>query len=79
MKLPLTCPNSSDSSSVSGSPAQLTATKGRAARTLWACTARATSSLPAPLSPVTSTLASERAVRPISTRNSTIAGLSPTS
>ena len=28
MKLPFTCPNSSDSSSVSGMPAQLTATKG---------------------------------------------------
>ena len=34
MKLPFTWPNSSDSSSVSGRPAQLTATNGRAARGL---------------------------------------------
>ena len=52
VKLPLTWPNSSDSSSVSGRPAQLTATNGRCPRGLCAWTALATSSLPTPLSPV---------------------------
>ena len=46
MKLPFTWPNSSDSSSVSGMPAQLTGTKAASARALAASMARATTSLP---------------------------------
>ena len=58
---PFAWPNSSLSSSVSGSAAQLTATNGpaaRAARAAWI--ARATSSLPVPLSPRISTGARRR-------------------
>ena len=76
---PLTWPNSSLSRSGSGIAAQLTATSGPAARLLWRCSARATSSLPVPLSPVTSTLASVGATRAISSWTSRIAALSPSS
>ncbi len=48
---PLAWPNSSDSSSVSGTAAQLMATNGPAARRLRWWIARAMSSLPVPLSP----------------------------
>ena len=54
---PFSWPNISDSKSPSGTAATLTATKGASRRGLWRCTARATSSLPVPLSPVTSTVA----------------------
>src|SRR5687768_5835549 len=79
VKLPLTCPNSSDSSRVSGSPAQLTG-----ANTFWArgpreWTARATISLPDPLSPVMSTFASDRATRSTSSWRAIIAALRPMS
>ena len=59
VKAPLTWPNSSDSSSASGMAPQLTATNGRAARGLARWMARASSSLPEPLSPRSSTLASD--------------------
>ena len=62
---PLTCPNSSLSSSVSGMAAQLIATNGPWARALRLWRARATSSLPVPLSPVTNTDASVCATRSI--------------
>ena len=52
-----TKPNSSASISVSGMPPQLTATNGWSRRRLWLWIARATSSLPVPLSPSTSTVA----------------------
>jgi hypothetical protein len=42
--------------------AQLTVTNGLSCRRLLACTARATSSLPVPLSPVISTVASVGAI-----------------
>ena len=48
---PFSWPNSSVSSSVSGIAAQLIATNGPSARGLSACSARANSSLPVPLSP----------------------------
>ena len=51
VKLPLMWPKSSDSISSSGIAAQLTSTKGPLLRRLAACNARATSSLPVPLSP----------------------------
>ena len=49
---PLTWPKSSDSSSVSGMAAQLTLMNGRSRCALQLCMARATSSLPVPVSPV---------------------------
>ncbi len=61
VKAPFTWPNSSDSSSASGIALQFTATKGRPARGLARWMAWASSSLPVPLSPRSSTLASERA------------------
>ena len=53
---PFSWPNSSDSTSVSGMAATLTATNGWPARSLRWWIARATSSLPVPLSPVISTV-----------------------
>ena len=61
VKAPLTWPNSSDSIRSFGSAAQLILTSGPSTRGLWACTALAASSLPVPLSPTMSTLASEPA------------------
>ena len=55
---PFSCPNSSLSSKFSDSAAQLIATKGPSTRRLHACTARAATSLPVPLSPSSSTVAS---------------------
>ena len=52
VKAPFTWPKSSLSSSSSGMAPQLTATNGRSARRLLQWIARATSSLPVPLSPV---------------------------
>jgi hypothetical protein len=56
VKAPFTCPNSSDSSRASGIAAQLTLISGRSACALRAWIARAASSLPVPVSPVTSTV-----------------------
>ena len=56
MKAPRTWPNSSDSSSVSGIAAQFTLTSGMSRCALRAWIARATSSLPVPVSPVMSTV-----------------------
>src|SRR5215470_3093337 len=58
-------------------PAQFTGTNGASARRLDAPIARATSSLPTPLSPVIRTLPSERATCSISSFSSIIAGLEP--
>jgi len=52
VKAPRSCPNSSASIKVSGKAAQLTATNGLGRRPPPSCSARATSSLPVPLSPV---------------------------
>lgn len=59
--------------------AQLTATKGRAARALLRCSARATSSLPVPVSPRISTVASPRAAMPMRLKTSRMAALPLTS
>ena len=66
---PFSWPKSSLSRSASGSAAQLSATNGLPVRGLDSWSARATSSLPVPLSPRTSTVARLRATR--STRSST--------
>ncbi len=66
VKLPRTWPKSSDSRSESGSPAQLSVTSGADARALWRWMSRETTSLPTPVSPVISTLASDRAAQSIS-------------
>src|SRR5258708_31901106 len=65
VKEPFSWPKSSLSSSVSGSAAQLTFTRGpsRRSEALWM--ASAISSLPVPVSPVTSTVAGVRATRPM--------------
>jgi hypothetical protein len=65
VKLPRTWPNSSLSMSDRGIAAQLTATKRFAARGERSWIARATSSLPVPVSPRTSTVASVGATRSI--------------
>ncbi len=61
VKAPFSWPNSSDSSSCSGSAAQLTATKGLPARGEPWCRRCATTSLPVPDSPVISTVVSAEA------------------
>ena len=55
VKAPRSCPNSSDSSNCAGSAAQFNSTKGLSRRSPLKCSARATSSLPVPVSPSTST------------------------
>ena len=77
---PFSWPNSSDSISASGIAPQLTATNGFFARAPSVCSARATSSLPVPLSPVISTLVfaecdlARPARRPAASRGSCRAG-----
>ena len=63
VKAPFSWPKSSVSSSVSGIAAQLIATNGASARGLSACSERANSSLPVPLSPSSSTVVSVAAAR----------------
>ena len=75
---PFSWPKSSDSSSDSVSAAQLIATNGRVARALLRCTARATSSLPVPLSPRISTVASVCATRAMRSKTARIGWLRPT-
>ena len=75
VKAPFSYPKSSLSSSSSGSAAQLTLTNGPFERYERACTARATISLPTPLSPSISTVAlSVAAMRATKSRTSWIAG-----
>jgi len=74
---PFTWPKSCDSSSVSGTPAQLTATKGCLARWEWAWMSWAMRSLPTPLSPVMRTFASPHATRSASAQIAWIAALRP--
>ncbi len=62
---PRTWPNNWLSSSSPGIAAQFTATNGLAARRPWRCSARATTSLPVPVSPVISTVVSASASMPI--------------
>ena len=63
VKAPRSWPNSADSNKFSGRLEQSTATSGRCARSLASCTARATSSLPVPDSPSSSTVACDGATR----------------
>ncbi len=76
VKAPLTWPNSSLSSRVSGMAAQLTGTKGPWARGERPWMARAMSSFPVPLSPRMRTVVSVGATRITSSRTCAIGGLS---
>jgi hypothetical protein len=75
---PRSWPNSSDSMSVSGSAAQLTAMNGPAARALSSWRARAMISLPVPFSPVMSTVALVSATARACLRIFSSAGALPT-
>ena len=77
VKAPFSWPNSSDSISSSGIAAQLTSTNGPARRAEPAWMARATSSLPLPFSPWTSTRPVVGAAVAICSRRPRIAALSP--
>ena len=77
MKAPLRWPNSSLSIRFSGRAPQLIATNGMSARRLWSCTARATSSLPVPVSPRISTVELVGATLAISCRTRCMARPSP--
>ncbi len=77
VKAPFTWPNSSDSIRSFGSAAQLIFTIGPSTRVLFACTALAASSLPVPLSPTMSTLASEEATDSSISKTRLIAGDDP--
>ena len=77
VKEPRSCPYSSLSRSVSGSAPQLITTKGAFIRALFSWSARAMSSFPDPLSPITSTGASIRAVFATFLYMSTILGVAP--
>ncbi len=63
---PFSCPNSSDSISVSEIAATFTGTNGSSRRGPCRWIARATSSLPVPLSPTIRTVSGFRATAPIS-------------
>ena len=77
LNAPRSCPNISVSISVSGTAAQLTATNGPFLRSPLKCNAFATSSLPVPLSPVSSTLTSVSTARCMSSPTLRIPGLAP--
>ena len=72
---PLRWPKNSDSNSASGIAVQFTATKGCDARRLARCTARASSSLPVPLSPWMRMLESVCATLRAEASNDSISGL----
>ena len=74
---PRTWPNSSDSSSVSGSAPQLSATNGRSRRGELKWIARATSSLPVPDSPVIRIVLVVPATVSISRKTAAITSLRP--
>ena len=74
---PRTWPKSSDSSSVSGIAAQLTLMSGMSRCALRSWIARATSSLPVPVSPVMSTVLLVSATRSARRMMSSIARLRP--
>ena len=62
VKAPWRWPKSSLSTSDSGMAPQFTGTKGPRARVLFSCTSRAKTSLPVPVSPVSSTVESLPAI-----------------
>ena len=78
VKAPFSWPNSSLSTSPAGRAAQLTLISGLAARRLWEWIARAISSLPVPVSPVISTVASVGATRLTLSSTASSAGDRPT-
>ncbi|HBL25899.1 MAG TPA: hypothetical protein DD490_03590 [Acidobacteria bacterium] len=78
VKAPRAWPNSSDSRSASGRAPQLIGTNGLSRRRLFRWMARAISSLPVPLSPWISTVASESATCATMRITSTIFGSFPT-
>jgi hypothetical protein len=75
---PRTWPNRCESIRCSAIAEQSTTTNGPRARAEWSCTARATSSLPVPLSPSISTVASDGAASSSTANSSRIAMLCPT-
>ena len=77
MNAPRRWPNSSLSSRVSGSAAQLTARNGPSARVLAPWMPRATSSLPVPVSPSISTTMGELAALSMSENTAIMAGERP--
>ena len=77
VKAPRSEPNSSVSMMVGAMAPQLIATQGRSARGELACRLRATTSLPTPLSPDTTTGALAGAYRATSSRTRCICGLEP--
>ncbi len=79
VKAPRSWPKTSLSNSVSARLAQSTTTSGPAARGLASCTARATSSLPVPDSPSSSTLAFDGPTRATSSSICRKAGARPIS
>jgi hypothetical protein len=74
---PFSWPNSSLSTRPAGRAAQLTLISGLSRRRLFEWTARAISSLPVPVSPQTSTVASVGATRPTLSKTASRAGLRP--
>ena len=78
MKLPFSWPKSSLSISVGEIAPQLTGTNGPCRRRLSSWMVRATTSLPDPLSPDTSTLALLGAMRPMSSPSFSIGSERPT-
>jgi hypothetical protein len=78
VKEPFTWPKSSDSRRVSGSAEQFSATNGRRARSERSWIARATSSLPVPVSPTMSTVARVGATRSTMSNMRRMAGVRPT-
>ena len=79
MKAPASCPNSSLAATPSANTPQFSATKGPLLRAPPAWIARATSSLPVPVSPSTSTGTSLAAILATRDRSARIGSLSPTS
>jgi hypothetical protein len=79
VKAPFSWPNNSLSSRFSDNAAQLTASMGRSRRSLAWWMARATTSLPVPLSPRIRTVELLRPTRSIFSRTSCITGLLPIS
>ena len=77
-KAPFSWPNSSDSTRSRGIAAILIGTKGPARRDPRSCSARATSSLPVPLSPVISTVRSVLTTRAMALNISCIGRERPT-
>src|SRR5471032_1356690 len=77
VKAPRSWPNNSDSSKSLGMAAVLSAMNGCAARGLCLCSARATSSLPVPDSPVISTVTFDCDSRPMARNTSCMAGAWP--